>query len=313
MTDTPEADRAGLQALAAFRQDLTGASTDATDRMRHSILNGSRHQRPAGKRWIQRRPAMATATAFALAGLVGGVTLRTFDSHTGSPAGSSVSSTEQPHLSRLPDVAYVSSQTKVALGTAHQYVGKTHTVYRGGSYDTWADKRTGQYRVDIFQADGSPDSTFRTTVTGKTMTGLQINHRERQYFAFTDSADKAAGPVAVPDEPAAIRSWLDKGKLTIVAEEKVGEYDTIHLRLTGTSYAAELWLDTTSFLPIKTIADKSGKVTGHSEVSTYEWLPRTGENLSHFDLQPPAGYTESGTTPRNGATATRPAGPTVGN
>jgi hypothetical protein len=81
-----EPEEPGIQLLADFRQDLTGASADATDRMRHAIRNGSAYRRPAVKRWFLGRPAVATAAAVALAGLVaGGVALSTVDHGTGQP------------------------------------------------------------------------------------------------------------------------------------------------------------------------------------------------------------------------------------
>jgi hypothetical protein len=118
------------QLLADFRQDLTGASADATDRMRHAIRNGSAYRRPAVKRWFLRRPAVATAAAatVALAGLVaGGVALSTVDHGTGQPVGAGApggnstcstgsAGTSRPSPLQLRDVAYVKAQTQAALG-----------------------------------------------------------------------------------------------------------------------------------------------------------------------------------------------------
>ncbi|MGV9211137.1 DUF2092 domain-containing protein [Micromonospora sp. RB23] len=297
MNDNVESDNAGVELLVAFREDLTGAGTDATDRMRHAILNGTRYPRPTAKRWFLRRPAIATATAFALAGLAaGGVALSTADQRTGQTGGAAASSTDASRTFQLRDVAYVSNQTQAALGEADDYVVKVHHTYRGGWIDSWEDKQTGRRRVDIFRGDGSPDSTLVSIVADGKFRGTQISHLERTYFQFVDSPDQATSTVFVPSDPTSIRAWLARGSLEIVGQEKVDGHDTVHLRLKEgkATYAAELWVDTTSFLPYKTVAAKSGKVTDKAEVSTFEWLPRTGANLSHFDLTPPAGYAKAG-------------------
>ncbi|MFI7590159.1 DUF2092 domain-containing protein [Micromonospora sp. NPDC049359] len=309
MNDNVESDNAGVELLVAFREDLTGPGTDATDRMRHAILNGTAYRRPAAKRWYLRRPAIAAATAFALAGLAtGGVVLGTAN-RTGQ-VGGIASSTDGSgsHPSQLGDVTYVSSQTQAALGKADDYVVKVHDTYRGGWIDSWEDRQTGRRRVDIFGGDGRPDSTLVTVVADGKYRGTQISHLERTYFEFVDSPDKATGTVFVPNDAASIRTWLARGKLEIVGQEKVDGRDTVHLRLTaGTAaYTAELWVDSTSFLPYKTVADKSGKVTDRAEVSTFEWLPRTDANLSHFDLTPPAGYAKAGSKATKGGPFTLP-------
>ncbi|MEU7750939.1 hypothetical protein AB0B57_27540 [Micromonospora sp. NPDC049101] len=319
MTINSDSDNSGVDLLVGFRENLTGAPADATDRMRHAILNGSVYRRPAPKRWFLRRPVMATATAFALAGLaVGGVALSTLDGGTGQPGGASASSTDTSRQSQLRDVVYVSAQTQAALGDADDYVVKVRDAYPGGRIDYWTDKQTGSSRVDMYRGDGSPDSSLVTVIADGKQRGTQISHLERTYFEFVGSAKDATGTVFVPNDPATIRDWLAKGSLEIVGQEKVDGHDTVHLRLKpGTAtYTAELWVDETSFLPYKTVADKSGKVTGKAEVSTFEWLPRTAENLSHFDLTPPAGYTKfegrtkGDSTSTTGAAPTLPGGPT---
>ncbi|WP_444949841.1 hypothetical protein [Micromonospora ureilytica] len=314
MNNSSEPDNAAVELLAAFREDLTGAPTDATDRIRHALRNGSMYRRPAAKRWFLRRPAIATATAFALAGLAaGGVALSTVDYSTGQPFGASTSSTDKSRLLQIRDVAYVSTQTRAALDDADKYVMKVHDVYKGGSYDTWTDKQTGRYRIDMYQVDGSPNSSLMTTVADGKLRSIQVDHLDRTYFEDIGSPEDATGIVFVPNDPASIRAWLDKGDLEIVGQEQVGGHDTVHLRLKAATatYTVELWVDAASFLPYKAVADKSGRVTDDAEVSTFEWLPRTDENLSHFDLTPPAGYTKSGAgkTTKGDVKATAPAHP----
>ncbi|MFG1884403.1 DUF2092 domain-containing protein [Micromonospora sp. NPDC049102] len=257
--------------------------------------------------------SIATATAFALAGLAaGGVALGTADQRTGQTGGASASSTDASRPSQLRDVAYVSMQTQAALGAAEDYVVKVHDAYKGGSIDSWEDKQTRRRRVDIFQGDGSPDSTLVTVVADGKFRGTQINHLERTYSQFVDSADMATSTVFVPNDPGSIRAWLARGSLEIVGQEKVDGHDTVHLRLKAgkAAYTADLWVDSTSFLPYKTVADKSGKVTDRSEVSTFEWLPRSEQNLSHFGLTPPAGYEKAGSKSTKGDSPfTLPAGP----
>jgi hypothetical protein len=186
----------------------------------------------------------------------------------------------------LRDVAYVKAQTQAALGDLDQYVMKMRDAYPSGSYDTWTDKQTGHYRIDMFRADGSRDHSLMMTVADGKYSGIQVDYVDRTYDELAGPAEDAIAPAAVPTDPASIKAWLDKGQLEIVGQEQVGGHDTVHLRLkVGTAdYAVELWVDTTSFLPYKTVADTTGQVSDNAEVSTFEWLPRTDENLSHFDL-----------------------------
>lgn len=63
-----------LKPVAGFRHGLTEPTADATDRMRHTVLNATRHS-PARYRPVSRRLLLGSAAAPALAGLAGDVAL----------------------------------------------------------------------------------------------------------------------------------------------------------------------------------------------------------------------------------------------
>jgi hypothetical protein len=71
--------------------------------------------------------------------------------------------------------------------------------------------------------------------------------------------------------------------------------------------AADLWVDSTTFLPVRMIGQKSPR----DFTVTYEWLPRTAQNLARLELTPPAGFTEQPFGGKDGVAAT-PSGKAVG-
>jgi hypothetical protein len=90
-----------------------------------------------------------------------------------------------------------------------------------------------------------------------------------------------------------------EGKVELVGQEKVGTVDTHHLRVIGPrrEYKIDLWVDSTTYLPVKETAVKAGNKQGgeefpesKGEVITYTWLPRTEENLAELTLTPPADF-----------------------
>jgi hypothetical protein len=90
---------------------------------------------------------------------------------------------------------------------------KIHDAYPTGSYDTWTDKQTGRYRIDMYPADGSRDHSLMTTVADGKLSGIQVNYVDRTYDELVGPAEDATGPVFVPTDPASIKAWLDKGQL----------------------------------------------------------------------------------------------------
>ncbi|HEV2781196.1 MAG TPA: hypothetical protein VGX25_17580 [Actinophytocola sp.] len=108
-------------------------------------------------------------------------------------------------------------------------------------------------------------------------------------------------PSAIPDitDADSIRTAITDGTVELVGRETVDGLDTLHLRLFGPNreYRIDMWVDSRTYLPVREIAAKSSGGTGdqefpsaHAVTTTYDWLPRTPDNLARLVLTPPAGF-----------------------
>jgi hypothetical protein len=220
---------------------------------------------------------------------------------------------------RVENVAYVQEQTLKALSKSSQYVINATNTYEGGHYDEWTDKATQRYRNDVYDtsiavpgraADGKtrlPDPKEMTpgpihlhqshAVSGpdgdQDIVTVDYDLRTWSTGHLTDKR-----PTDIPDitDADSIRKAISDGTVELVGKEDVDGLDTLHLRLFGPdhSYRIDMWVDSTTYLPVREIAAKS---TGPDEFPAsaavtvrYTWLPRTEENLAKLVLTPPPGF-----------------------
>ena len=97
--------------------------------------------------------------------------------------------------------------------------------------------------------------------------------------------------------PAAIKSLLDAGALKIVGHRDINGHHTIGLREPWARGYRELWVDSKTFLPVRTIsadfANQKGPLQNVMLIDNDSWLPRTKallEMVNHVHI--PAGFAQ---------------------
>jgi hypothetical protein len=255
------------------------------------------------------RQRWATGTALAVPVLAGGVALALVAG--GSPArhgtppvaahpGAATTPAADP---RLRDVAYVSQQSQQALGTIDQYVvHETYTADGQPKGQDWADGQGSRW-LSVREPVSDPPFATLNTIEGGKSTFLIVDYRAHTWFRseLPATSDIKGLGIAFGDTDA-LRTDLKNGLYVIVGQEQVDGRDAVHLRYNpppGEPAHAQLWVDPQSFLPLKWIGDKGVPVA-----TTFEWLPRTPENLARIALPVPAGFTEQASPPNPAATPT---------
>ena len=225
---------------------------------------------------------------------------------------------------RMQNVSYVRTQTIEALGQASQYVIFAKSTYASGHYDTWVDRATQRYRIDTYTATITPlprsedgkivltdpkdivegpvtrDQSISVSGPDGDQDTVTVDYRLRKWF--TDHTAYGKAPSDLPDltDPDSVREAVADGELDLVGPEKVDGRDTLHLRVFGPdrSYRVDMWVDSTTYLPVQEASAKSSGETGEQEfpasyavTTRYSWLPRTGENLARLVVTPPPGFT----------------------
>ena len=209
----------------------------------------------------------------------------------------------QPHT-----VAFLAAHTEQALdGTGDSIVHTVTNLDDGTVQDTWSDV-AGMRMVSSDGPVGAPTRTSQESVDGDRLVFLNVDYARHVWWR--DTLARPGKPVVgvilgVPyGDPASIRADLAGGSLVLVGTEQVAGHATEHLRLTvnagGKAVVAEdLWVDSTTFMPVRLVGQKG---PFHFTVS-YEWLPRTAENLARLELTPPAGFAEKPHGGKDGAPA----------
>ena len=246
----------------------------------------------------------------------------------GAPGGSQQTDTAAPPTSgsdasvRVENVAYVQEQTLKAISQSSQYVILARNTYEGGHYDEWTDKATLRYRNDVYDtsteiAGRSADGKIHVPAPNELTPGpihLHQSHAvsgpdgdqdittvdyDLRTWSTGHLTDKR--PSDIPDITGAdsIRKAITDGTVVLVGKENVDGHDTLHLRLDGPrqSYRIEMWVDGTTYLPVRETAakgDGNGFPATATVTTTYTWLPRTEENLAKLVLTPPSGFKHVG-------------------
>ncbi|MEU4522607.1 hypothetical protein AB0F52_28325 [Amycolatopsis sp. NPDC024027] len=300
------------------------------DRLRHEIDDV--HASPELVRELRRRRTRRTwaitgaiATPVAAAAVVAVVvsTQATPDRSVTAAPSSAAPSSAQP---RIVTVAYIQAETVKALGQGTQYVIYSKDTYESGYYETWTDKATQRYRNDVYTrlpaaAQASRTGDRKMTVPAGPPTPPSGPPHRQQSHAVKGAGEgqeittidwegnwwsvdhlsdgKPQTPIPDPTDPDGMRKAVAEGKVELVGQEKIGAVDTHHLRVIGPrrEYKIDLWVDSTTYLPVKETAVKGGNKQGgeefpesKGEAITYTWLPRTEENLAKLTLTPPDGF-----------------------
>lgn len=250
----------------------------------------------------RRRYAMpaALAAAAAVAVIVGSVAISSRSSH--NPARSSAAGHHATvHAPRLLTVAYVTGRSREAIAG-----------FTSGSMQVTVDRGDGtseQYLYDLADgaslltardATGAVTSEESTTGTTATATRTFVDYAEQAWWSWTLD-NEPAGATASGLDPASLREQLADGDLVKVGDEDINGQAAIHLRYASpvltlggqTVYtdATDLWVDATSFLPIREVG-VSGAGDADPEAdswqSTFQWSHTPPSSVA---AQIPAGFT----------------------
>lgn len=221
---------------------------------------------------------------------------------------------------RVENVAHVQAMTIQALHSAENYVIYEKQMLSHGYDEFWTDRATDRYRLDAYttviesveELEPGPDGTVTVPVKPKEPpTGpLRRTHSvagdgplgdihytyvdyDRKTWSTSHDTEKPP-PLEVPDvlDADALKKAIDEGRMELIGTETIGDKETHHLRLFATirGYQIDLWVDATSYLPVR---QTSTILDGPKEpvlTSDYDWLPRDEENLAKLELTPPPDF-----------------------
>jgi hypothetical protein len=266
--------------------------------------------RRRARRRHRRGLALRGATAAGAAVLVtGGLVIGLHGTGAGTTAGTTAAAkartTASPAVPAVT-VAYVTRQVTIALANVNNYVFYSSQVQTGPNGDTarnWTDPRTGNdYEILHDASNGTSLAWLSTYLVNRVLTWktIEADYSTRTWFT---SVMHAAGPIQGSTAgatssvmtPAAIKAWLDSGKLKIIGYQDINGHHTVGLRSPWADGYRELWVDSRTFLPVRVItadfADQNGPLKNVLLISNDSWLPRTKSLLTMVNqVHIPAGF-----------------------
>jgi hypothetical protein len=204
-------------------------------------------------------------------------------------------------------VAYVTGRVKTALGNVNQYIVQDDQVQTGPGGDSdliLTDPRTSNAYEVLRDSSGESLAWLSTYLVNRVLTWKDI---EADYSTHTWFVDvfHAAGPIqgstagatSTVMTPAEIKGLLDSGRLTIIGHKVIDGHQTIGLRQPWARGYRELWVDSTTFLPVRLItadfADQKGPLRSDILIDNESWLPRTQALVNEVNqVHIPAGFTQ---------------------
>jgi hypothetical protein len=230
-------------------------------------------------------------------------------------------STETTTQVRVENLAHVQAMTIQALRSAEDYVIHEKQMLDNGYLEYWTDRATDRYRLDAYttiiasngELEPGPDGDVTVSLPppGELPTGPlrrthsiagdgpmgDIHYTYVDYDRKTWSTSHDTEPPLTPEVPDildadALKKAIDEGRMELIGVETIGDKETHHLRLFATrrGYQIDLWVDATSYLPVR---QTSTVIDGPEEpvlTSDYDWLPRDEENLAKLELTPPPDF-----------------------
>ena len=208
---------------------------------------------------------------------------------------------------RTETVAYVTAQVKVALGNVNKYVlrdDQVQTGAGGNSATNWTDPRTNNDYEILNDSAGKSIAWLSTYLVNRVLTwkDIEADYSTRTWFIDVFHAagpiqGSTAGATSNLMTPATIESLLDSGALKIIGHRDINGHHTIGLRQPWAHGYRELWVDSKTFLPVRTItadfANQKGPLQNVMLIDNSSWLPRTKallDMVNHVHI--PAGFTQ---------------------
>ena len=299
--------------LSRDLRELTAGESFTPDLAAIRQRAGQRHRRGLALRGTAAAGAAVLAAGGVFAGLhgTGGTTASTAVGKTAAPRVGAAAS--RPGAAGATGgrptavtVAYVTAQVKSALGNVNKYIVQDDQVQTGPGGDSdviLTDPRTSNAYEVLRDSSGESLAWLSTYLVNRVLTWKDI---EADYSTHTWFVDvfHAAGPIqgstagatSTVMTPAEIKGWLDSGRLTIIGHKVIDGHQTIGLRQPWARGYREMWVDSTTFLPVRLItadfADQKGPLRNVMLVDNESWLPRTQSLLDEVNqVHIPAGFT----------------------
>lgn len=206
---------------------------------------------------------------------------------------------------RTETVAYVTRQVQTALGNVNDYILRSDSVQTGPGGDSatnWTDPRTSNDYEVLHDSNGTSIAWLSTYLVNRVLTWKDIEADYSTHTWFV-SVFHAAGPIQGSTAgatssvmtPAEIKSWLDSGQLKIIGHQDINGHHTIGLRSPWAAGYRELWVDSQTFLPVRTVtadfANTNGPLENVKLIGNETWLPRTKSLLDMVNhVHIPAGF-----------------------
>lgn len=263
-----------------------------------------RHRDRPGPRRHARR---AVASAAAATAVVAAVTAST----SGHARGPRLAPTGRGGASL---VAFVTSRSIRALGAVTGYVEKAAQQDPGGASESW---RTRNRFLD--ELPGRSAELITSHPDGST-TVLNIDYQHHTWYQDTTPPPATGSPAPTPanrtpldyssGQPSAtaIADWFHQTGIKLQGTATIDGTPTFELSVpaidpNGDPIAGETvtaWVDRSTYLPVRiarhtpsaTGTDNGARVTvpAATAITDFSWEPATTENVTVFELTPPAGY-----------------------
>jgi hypothetical protein len=283
--------RAALTALERHAPAAARVLSGIERRSSHGLRS------PRTTRW-----AAGIATAAALAGVVTALTL---------PGGASGTSQKGGVASDVP-ITKATLQAKItaAFSSAGDQIAVRHetdTINNGdpSTHETWSyplQPRVGQQvrikSIDIAQRGAANMGEGEIYLMPATQVGLAPVKAQTTTVSYTGKVwwyEDSAQPVTQPIGPEFLANLPPLGKWTAQSTTLNGRPAikfTLHHTPTkfGGSMADELWVDATTYLPLRETSDVDSPGMDTIDTSDYEYLPATPANLAKLTPTIPAGF-----------------------
>jgi hypothetical protein len=153
----------------------------------------------------------------------------------------------------------------------------------------WFDQADpANLRVLYRSEDGQPWMDEGFVREGDLIHTRQVDHERRVVTETRASPDQLRGeaPPPLDVDPQKIVAELSAGELTFVGEERLGGVTVVHLRGTAPAATRDLWVDGSTYLPVRATASGS---FGSYEID-YRWESRTEAAVRDLLPEVPHGY-----------------------
>lgn len=195
-----------------------------------------------------------------------------------------------------PAGSTVQARLMAAITDANTDVVETHTVISDGQTINQWSNGTGTLcrRVDSGYGTEPPEESL-TTITSSGTSSTVLYPATKTWTTEDGTGTQPATGIT----PASIRGDIESGSLTVVGPGgTIDGHDTIELSLSaGHESVEQLWVDSSTYLPVRLALAPSTGVTGPSSQENWTYYAPTSQALSELTLSVPSNYTQESAPP----------------